>query len=478
MPSPDVLVQVAAVVLAAACSVDAPIYTSIDAGDDAVVDANPDGAPDGDPVVPGSWAKQVPGEGFGSVDGIAVVSDGSVIVTGSFDGTLDLGGGPMAATGAYDAFIAKFTAAGEHVWSHRFGGDNAAGGSELAVLSDGDIVLAGMYRGTLTLGSDSFTAVGNRDVFVARLNEGGVPQWAVTGGGSADDTLNDLAVDASDRIAVCGGFTGTETFFGDPITGSNDPWLAMLAGNGSTTWAKAVTLGGIGKNCGVAIMGNGDAVVGSSFIGTTNLGGGTLMTEASHGDAVLARFLAATGAHVWSVKVGSNGSDEAINDIEASGGSIVATGIFNAETSLGGSELVASGGNDGFVAKFNGTNGSHEFSSRMGGPSSEVAQYVSVRADGGIAVSGLFSGTAEFGGTSLTSNGDIDPFVVEVDGASGDITSVKSVGGASRDEAHAVVTTGDSLVFAGSFGGSIVMLGDTYTAIGSALDGYVIRFKR
>jgi hypothetical protein len=44
-------------------------------------------------------------------------------------------------------------------------------------------------------------------------------------------------------------------------------------------------------------------------------------------------------------------------------------------------------------------------------------------------VAGIFTGTVNFGGTGLTSNGDYDPYVVDIDGSTGAITSVKSVGG-------------------------------------------------
>lgn len=66
----------------------------------------------------------------------------------------------------------------------------------------------------------------------------------------------------------------------------------------------------------------------------------------------------------------------------------------------------------------------------------------------------------------ITSNGDVDPFIVDLDGSSGAVLSVKSVGGPSRDEAHRVASTTDSLVFGGSFSSSISILNQTYMSMG------------
>ena len=203
-------------------------------------------------VVPGSWSKQIPGAGFESVDSIAVASDGSVFILGSFDGSLDLGQ-PMTATGTTDLFVTKFTSAGDHVWSHRYGGTGAsgAGGSntgvaKIKILSNGDLVIAGGFYGSLTLGANTFTALGNDDVYVARLSSIGDVIWSVTGGSTGYDAIGGLAVDASDNIAICGGKSLDGTFFGTAFSGGANPWIARLTGAGSPSWVKALA-GSVGN---------------------------------------------------------------------------------------------------------------------------------------------------------------------------------------------------------------------------------------
>ena len=453
--------------------------SGVDAGADARIDAKPI---DGPAVVPGSWAKQVPGSGFESVAGVTVASDGSVFVVGAFDGTLDLGGPPLTAGGTQDVFVAKFTAAGEHVWSTHFGGSSTAGASKIAVLSDGELAIAGSYRGTVTFGSTTLTSAGDQDVYVARLTPTGGVEWAVTAGTLGTESLHDMAVDSSDNIAVCGGInTGgglpkTGSFFGRTLAGSTDAWLVTLGGTGTSTWAKEMAAGGIDDNCGVTMMSNGDVVFVGNYNGTVNAGGTTFTSVSNSLDMYFARFKGADGSHIWSTTEGGAGNDEAL-DVDATDTSVVVTGTFTGSISFGGSTLVSAGGNDIFVAKFSATDGSHQFSTRAGGLQEDIGQHIATRADGQISVAGTFIGSADFGGTTLTSNGDVDPFVIDLDGTTGAISAVKSAGGPGRDEAHAVASTADSIVFAGSFSSSIVILGQTFTSMGG-LDGYVVRFKR
>ena len=57
-------------------------------------------------------------------DGIGVSVDASdnIILTGKFQGSIDMGGGSVASAGATDMYLAKFDSAGTHTWSDTFGG--------------------------------------------------------------------------------------------------------------------------------------------------------------------------------------------------------------------------------------------------------------------------------------------------------------------------------------------------------------------
>src|SRR5579871_1167393 len=75
--------------------------------------------------------------------------DGSVLLAGSFEGTIDLGGGPLRSAGGDDVFVARLDASGKHLWSKRFGDAHAQHGRAVALDPSGNVVLAGDAQGTL-----------------------------------------------------------------------------------------------------------------------------------------------------------------------------------------------------------------------------------------------------------------------------------------------------------------------------------------
>src|SRR5678815_5844983 len=72
------------------------------------------------------WSRAFGDTSFQSGRSIAIDAAGNVVVVGDFEGTVDFGGGPMGPTTGgkdFDAYVAKFDPAGNHLWSKWFGGD-------------------------------------------------------------------------------------------------------------------------------------------------------------------------------------------------------------------------------------------------------------------------------------------------------------------------------------------------------------------
>ena len=71
-------------------------------------------------------------------------------VTSTARSTLAAAGSTSA--GSTDVFLAKFTSAGTHAWSKRFGSINPDRGGALAVAPNGDVVVGGEFQGSVTFG--------------------------------------------------------------------------------------------------------------------------------------------------------------------------------------------------------------------------------------------------------------------------------------------------------------------------------------
>ncbi len=444
----------------------------VDAADtDAPVDAGMD-AP-----LAGNWVKIVGGTMIDSVDAVAVAPDGSVIVAASFQGTVDIGGGPLVATD-YDILLARFASTGEHVWSRRYGGAGTQGVTRAAITASGEIVLAGSFTGSFVVGTTTLNAVGMADVFVARFTSTGDPVWAVSGGGSNFDKVTDLALDDGDNVAVCGEFSGSGSFFGGASLSASlsDVFLARLTSAGVHSWSKKLGNSGIDSRCGLDAVAGGDVIVLGDFVDTFSAGGATFTSTNNTRDLFMARFAAANGAHVWSVAPSGSGQENAY-DVKVDGASFYAVGSFNGSLSLGGSSLSAPTSQDAFVGKFAVADAAHQFSTRIGGDDQDRGLVVDTRSDGGVAVGGEFRGTVNFGGVNVTSNGDFDVFVADLDSSSGAVLGVRVMGGGSRDTLLGIDNQLDHTITAGSFSDSISILGNSYDSAGS-LDGFVVRIRR
>jgi len=164
--------------------------------------------------------------------GISVDTDGSdnVILATYFSGTVNFGGGVLTSAGSNDIGLAKFTSGGGHVWSKRFGD---SGGQEPACVrfdSEDRVVLSGTYTSPVDFGGGALAHAGGSDVFVARFTSAGNHLWSEGYGDTDYEHPSGLAVDALDNVVTTGGFYGTIDFGGGPLTsaGGSDIFLAKF----------------------------------------------------------------------------------------------------------------------------------------------------------------------------------------------------------------------------------------------------------
>jgi hypothetical protein len=114
------------------------------------------------------WAKQISGPGFENGGTIAVDAEGSAYITGSFDYTTNFNvrGTPQNVTSvngidifndnndnnrtsSYDIFLEKLSSNGKFLYVRTFGGAGDDFGMADAITASGDLLLTGMYRGTV-----------------------------------------------------------------------------------------------------------------------------------------------------------------------------------------------------------------------------------------------------------------------------------------------------------------------------------------
>ncbi|WP_437678363.1 nucleotide-binding protein [Sorangium sp. So ce131] len=366
--------------------------------------------------------------GFGDPSGqyaraVAVDAERNVIIAGQIEGAVDFGGGPLEATGTgSDAYVAMFDRFGTHRWSKRFPGDGNQFAMAVEIAPDGDIVVAGRAFSRIDLGGGELASRGRDDVFVAKLDPDGNHRWSRIFGGSGADRCDRIAVDPDGNVIVAGGYEGSVDFGAGALAsaGMRDAFVLKLDPDGETLFA--LRAGGPGDDYANAVAADaqGNLLVAGHFSGTVDLGGGPL-ESAGLTDVFLAK-LGPDGAHGRSARFGGAGADEAHDvAVDRATGDVVLTGTFTSTIDFGGAPLTSAGARDLFVAKLSGA-GAHVFSRGFGDTEDQLLTdfetgaraSVAVDPDGNALLAGPLFGSADFGGSALTSRGKTDVYVVKL----------------------------------------------------------------
>ena len=142
----------------------------------------------------------------------------------------------------------------------------------------------------------------------------------------------------------------------------------------------------------------------------------------------------------WAKRAGGNDSDSSRAIAADRMGNCYATGWFIGTATFGGTTLTSSGEGDIFVAKYDRA-GKVLWARRAGGGSFDEGSGIAVDDTGNCYVTGYFSGTATFGGATLTSGGNGEVFVAKYDSA-GNVIWVKHGGGTDEDHGNGIAVDG------------------------------------
>jgi uncharacterized protein (TIGR03437 family) len=282
------------------------------------------------------WTRQ-----FGTVSddyilGVAAHTSGVYVV-----GYIDCCGATLPgfpATAAADAFVRKYDGNGNEVWTRLFGTQNTDHAVSVAVDSTG-VYVAGTTNGQLGIGS------GGTDGFVRKFDLDGAVVWTrqfgavLPNGNATNDDLVAVAVGTS-GVYVSGATSNQATFPGQTFSGGLwDAYVAKFDTNGAPQWIRQ--FGSSGDDYANAIaVGAGHVLVGGSASGA--LPGQTFVGN----DDAFYRLYDLDGA-VLSTRQFGNGSNDSVQGVAAYGGGFFAGGLKNGIAL----NLEPIGDNDSFLMK-------------------------------------------------------------------------------------------------------------------------------
>jgi hypothetical protein len=277
------------------------------------------------------------------------------------------------------------------------------------------------------------------------------------GGTGSTDTVTANAVRADDRgdLVVGGSFQGTCDLGLGAMRSSGGPdgFVANFSGaNGRCGWVAPI--GGQGASTSVtavAIDRAGDVYAAGWFTSTISFSSGSAISSSGGTDGFLAKYNGANGGLIWYMGIGGTGQDKIYSVALDSNDNVVVTGYFTGSANFGGTPLTSAGSTDVFLAKYSGTDGRFVWSKRVGGSGGDIGTGLAPGISGGIVVTGTFSSTVNFGGGNVQSAGGTDVFLATYNSNGGQVWT-RVAGGAGDDVATAVDTDADgNPVFTGNF---------------------------
>lgn len=171
------------------------------------------------------WTRQLNSAGLDRCTGVSADGLGSVYVAGRSQG--NLGGTNI---GSDDAFVAKYSAAGALQWTRKLGTLTYDGATGVAADALGNVFIAGS-----TIGSLGGPAMGNYDAFVSKYDASGNLLWTKQFGTAAEDQCYSVAVDGLGSAYVGGETYGDLV---QVRTGSSDAFVRKYDSAGNALWTR------------------------------------------------------------------------------------------------------------------------------------------------------------------------------------------------------------------------------------------------
>ncbi|PCC67924.1 hypothetical protein SAMN02745121_04733 [Nannocystis exedens] len=290
---------------------------------------------------------------------VAVLSDGSVVVVGNFTG--ELGTAPDVITATTDplegdAFILRLDPGGEQVWIRSLAGAGLQSASAVVALSDDRIAVAGRFAGQLMLDPHQVDGVGPNPAFVAVVDPDGASSVLHVFGGD-DVAALDLAVAPGDDLVVVGRYDGDILIGADKSTSNaRDLFAVGLDPVAGPTWSWLPHSTADQTAHAVAVAPTGDVFIGGELESGLEIADINLLGQGLDG---FIAGLDVEGVPQWGAQIGGPGDDRARALAAAPDGSFVVAGVHSGGLDFGEGSLPDPGAGKlgGYIAAFDAEGG-------------------------------------------------------------------------------------------------------------------------
>jgi hypothetical protein len=165
---------------------------------------------------------------------------GNAYVTGSFADSIKLGTFLIKSKGSFDVFIVKINNKGEFVWVKSYGAQGKDLGNSITIDKNGSLLIGGSFYGTLTLGNYTCKSKGMEDVFLAKMDTTGTFLWMKSYGDKHTDELQSIVCDNNNNLFIAGTFMYSTLYDSFALSGygGRDIFVSKLNNSGDVQWIK------------------------------------------------------------------------------------------------------------------------------------------------------------------------------------------------------------------------------------------------
>lgn len=381
-----------------------------------------------------SWLSQ-PSAPLAAVAPRASATDvaGNTLIAGHFLGAWSWGQSTLTSPEAVAAFIAKVDPSGAPMWlvaALPSGPGSWVESTALAVDTAGNVHVAGVFSGALTLGGTLVLGAGQQNMWVATLDPlGGLLRLDAFGTPGGIAVPWNLAVSASGEVALAGVHSGATVFGGHSLGAAGVPGTVLVGFDAAGTYIRGADVGANDWALVLAFTPTSDLVVAGPLGGTLSFDGSRLTSSGrstGNPDIFVAK-LAASGESLWARQFGDRTlqtlSAAAIDPVTSD---VAVVGSFTSAFQMDGAVLGAAGARTAFAARFD-SQGTLLWARAWGGHEAHATS-VSFDAAGALLIGGSFAGPLDIGGGLDGPRDERRVWVARLDGAGEVEWAVQSTG--------------------------------------------------
>lgn len=306
--------------------------------------------------------------------GIAIESSNNILICGSTSApNIPMPGTNQTFGGSMDAFVARFSAAGNLMWGTYLGGSAFDRANDIGVDNAGNIFVTGETKSAnFPVLSAVYSTLNNsslyNDIFIIKYNSSGSIVWSTYYGGDNNDVGMALDIDNANNIIVAGYTNTTNTTF--PVLNAQQPthaggvydyFILKMNNAGTPLWATYV--GGISDDySGIDVdtdSGNNIIITGSGGAGFPVTLGAFQQTNAGGTiglDITISKFNS-LGILLWSTFIGGTNDEYAASVVvDAHDNIFICGGTYSPDfpvTACSNQTTYGGGLSDMYIAKFN-----------------------------------------------------------------------------------------------------------------------------